>query len=243
MYGSKFGEVGGVCVHEIFTQTHTRCSCVQNNPTQCRPTAAQALEHKWIKMHLDPVEGDMNTPKPKLLQASMRGATFQKYLALQKLKKAALVVIASNLTQDQVGSLGDIFRQNDQSGDGTMTLTELDAAIASGNFSKDIQVELAAMKEELSLSDSDTLNWKAFLAATMDKNLVIREDKIRFAFEKFKHSDTDYLTLEDFTQIFESDGQAEEIFKYLDTNCDGKVSFEDFRGAVEEFVDIGAMQN
>lgn len=93
------------------------------------------------------------------------------------------------------------------------------------------------MKTELSLSDTDTLNWKAFLAATMDKNLVIREDKIRFAFDHLKHSDGDILTVEDFAGIFESDTQAKEIFNFLDTDRDGKVSFEDFRNALEECYD------
>jgi Ca2+-binding EF-hand superfamily protein len=94
------------------------------------------------------------------------------------------------------------------------------------------------MKAELSLSDTDTLNWKAFLAATMDKNLVIREDKIRFAFDRFKHSDADYLTREDFACIFESEAQAEEVFDFLDSDRDGKVSFEDFRNAMEVCIDI-----
>ena len=51
---------------------------------------------------------------------------------MQKLKKAALVVIAKNLTQAEVGSLGDIFRRIDRSGDGVMTLTELEDAISRG---------------------------------------------------------------------------------------------------------------
>jgi calcium-dependent protein kinase len=196
------------------------------------------MAHTWITMHADPVDAHVNAEKPSLLKANLRSATFQKYLALQKLKKAVLVVIASKLTRDQVGSLGDIFRRIDQSGDGTMTLTELDDAISRGNFSKEIQAELSAMKEKLALSDSDTLNWKAFLAAAMDKNLVLREDKIKVAFDHFKHSDTDYLTLQDFQAIFEQDGQALEIFNCLDLDRDGLVSFQDFRKAMEESVDI-----
>lgn len=69
------------------------------------------------------------------VKTSERSTTFQQFLAMQKLKKAALVVIASNLTQDEVGSLGDIFRRIDQSGDGVMTLTELDDAISRGKKS------------------------------------------------------------------------------------------------------------
>lgn len=63
-----------------------------------------------------------------------RGAIFQKFLAMQKLKKAALVAIAGKLTQDEVGSLGDIFRLIDKEGNGVMTLTELDDAISGGKL-------------------------------------------------------------------------------------------------------------
>jgi Ca2+-binding EF-hand superfamily protein len=108
-----------------------------------------------------------------------------------------------------------------------------------GSFPQEIQTDINALKEELRLSDTDTIgNWKAFLAATMDKNLVMREDKIKFAFDQFKHSDTDHLTLDNFAAIFESDTQAKEIFEFLDNDCDGKVSFEDFRNAMEEYIDI-----
>ncbi len=108
----------------------------------------------------------------------------------------------------------------------------------AGKFPPEIQADINAMKEELSLSDTDTLNWRAFLAATLDKNLVIREDKIRFAFDRFKHSDADILTVEDFAGIFESEAQAKEIFNYLDSDRDGKVSFEDFRNALEKCYDL-----
>ncbi|MGK3741487.1 MAG: Ca2+-binding EF-hand superfamily protein [Bacillariaceae sp.] len=95
------------------------------------------------------------------------------------------------------------------------------------------------LKEDLSLSDDDTLNWKAFLAATIDKNLVMREDKIRFAFDHFFHSENkDYLTLTDFESIFDGDTQGKELFNFLDTNGDGKVSYDDFRAAMEESIDI-----
>ena len=103
----------------------------------------------------------------------------------------------------------------------------------------DIQAKLVAVKEDLSLSDDDTLNWKAFLAATIDKNLVMREDKIRFAFDHFFHSENkDYLTLADFESIFDGDTQGKELFNFLDTNGDGKVSYDDFRVAMEECIDI-----
>jgi calcium-dependent protein kinase len=110
----------------------------------------------------------------------------------------------------------------------------------TGQFPAEIQQNINSMRAELSLTGNDTLNWKAFLAATMDKNLVMREDKIRQAFNHFKHSDADCLTLEDFIPIFpEGEAQAKEIFNYLDNDGDGKVSFDDFRNAMEERIDVG----
>ena len=103
----------------------------------------------------------------------------------------------------------------------------------------ELQAELVAMKEDLSLSDDDTLNWRAFLAATVDKNLVMREDKIRYTFDHFVHSENkDYLTLGDFDSIFEGDAQGKQVFEFLDTDVDGKVLFEDFRRAMEESIDL-----
>lgn len=117
-------------------------------------------------------------------------------------------------------------------------LTLIEISSFAGRFPQEIQEQFNTMKQELSLSGADTLNWKAFLAATMDKNLVMREDKIKLAFDRFKHSDADYLTIDDFKGIFEGESQGKEIFDFLDTNRDGKVSFEDFRNAMEEQIDI-----
>jgi len=94
-----------------------------------RPTAEEAMDHRWIEMH---AEDDGIHTMNFSLKTSQRSITFQKFLAMQKLKKAALVVIAKNLTQAEVGSLGDIFRRIDRSGDGVMTLTELEDAISRG---------------------------------------------------------------------------------------------------------------
>ena len=38
--------------------------------------------------------------------------------------------------------------------------------------------------------------------------------------------------------IFESDREAKEIFEFLDSDNDGRISFEDFRDALEEQIDI-----
>lgn len=209
---------------------------LQKDP-ETRPTASDAAKHPWILEQLEAGDPHHRRRSSTFSMSNERSAAFQKFLAMQKLKKAALVVIATKLTHAEVGSLGDIFRRIDKENDGVLTLTELDNAMVQGKVPSDIQHDINVLKEELSLAGTDTLNWKVFLAATMDKHLVMREDKIKVAFDHFKHSDNDCLTKSDFEEVFKGDGQAHEIFDYLDTDRDGKVSFDDFRGAIEEIVD------
>jgi hypothetical protein len=95
-----------------------------------RLTAAQALKHNWIQTQ---VEGaDEIERRISVARSSGRHETFRKYLAMKKLKKAALSEIANHLTQEEVGTLGEIFHSIDTDKNGVMSLQELDEAISHG---------------------------------------------------------------------------------------------------------------
>ena len=103
---------------------------LQNSP-DLRPTALKAIEHPWIVKHVPPATSD----RVKILSnQSVRGTNFQKYLGMQKLKKAALVTIARNLTHKEVGSLEDVFRKVDRTGDGRVTLTDIHDSVLRGKI-------------------------------------------------------------------------------------------------------------
>lgn len=95
-----------------------------------RLTASQALKHKWIQTQ---VEGaDEIERRISVARSGGRHETFRKYLAMKKLKKAALSEIANHLTQEEVGTLGEIFHSIDTDNNGVMSLKELDEAISHG---------------------------------------------------------------------------------------------------------------
>mmetsp|Transcript_28162 Transcript_28162/g.65145 ORF Transcript_28162/g.65145 Transcript_28162/m.65145 type:complete len:521 (+) Transcript_28162:165-1727(+) len=210
--------------------------CLLLKDPKSRLTAQQAMKHKWIKEHLEADDDDERRRK-SVSHASDRGVTFKRYMAMQKLKKAALNDIAANLTQEEVGTLEDLFKSLDKDGDGTMTLGDLDDALARENYSIKVRGDLQDLREDLCLSGTDKVNWKEFLAATMDKNLAMREDKVHLAFDHFKRSNSQSLQLSDLIGILGGEAQAREIMGFVDSDGDGKISFEDFYSAIKESIE------
>ena len=210
--------------------------CCQHAPfvILVRPSAEKALQHAWIKEQLGFDQPAPVGRRASLLHRSNRTGEFAEYLAMKKLKKAALGYIATNLTHAEVGALEDLFRSLDKNGSGSITMTELDEAIAQGNFNDQVLHDLREIRRNLEVSDGQQINYKDFVAMTMDRSLALREDNVRMAFEHFRHTEADYLTIQDLADIFGGEGQAQEVMQIIDEDGDGKVSFEDFRHAIAE---------
>lgn len=96
-------------------------------------TAAEALKHKWIQTQVKDADA-IERGIAMSLRSSVRHEEFRKYLAMKKLKKAALSEIAGHLTQEEVGTLGEIFRGIDKDNDGLMSLADLDNALTDGEL-------------------------------------------------------------------------------------------------------------
>ena len=205
---------------------------LKKNPKD-RPSASNALKHPWLREQL----GFELLPKTNISHTSTKFGEFSKYLAMKKLKKAALGYIAAHLTQSEVGTLEEMFRSLDHNGDGTITMVDLNEAIEQGNFNNEVKEGLNELRRDISLSGEAKLNYRDFVAATMDRNLAMREDNMRLAFDHFRHTDADYLTLEDLSDVFGREAPAKELMNFLDYDKDGKISFEDFRHAVAESID------
>ena len=204
----------------------------------CRPSALIALRAKWLKEQLGPEElPGISIRRASLSHHSVRTGAFSNYLAMKKLKKAALGYIATNLTRADVSSLESIFNAMDINHNGYISLKELDEAIAKGNFDESILHDLRELRTDLAISGDQKLNWRDFVATTMDRSIALREDNMKMAFEHFGHTDAEYLTIDDLSEIFGGKAQALEVMAVLDTNADGKVSFEDFRHALVESMD------
>merc|ERR1740120_385149 len=94
-----------------------------------RCTCEQALNHEWIK-----------NKAPKAKKVALTSGFVNKLRAFRsqnKLKKAALHVIAGQLDDSQIKALRDTFMALDANGDGLLTAAEMKAGLQKSGI-KDV---------------------------------------------------------------------------------------------------------
>mmetsp|Transcript_10884 Transcript_10884/g.23588 ORF Transcript_10884/g.23588 Transcript_10884/m.23588 type:complete len:492 (-) Transcript_10884:271-1746(-) len=206
-----------------------------------RLSASDALNHPWIKMNAVPAPVANHRSKRSSIAFASRSIAFIKYRDMQKLKKSALGWLATNSTNDDITALKGIFKKIDVNNDGTLTLQELDECLKDAHLPPNIQNDLRRLREDLSVSNEDSLNWRDFIALMMDKNLVMKEDNLRMVFDHFKSSDRDYITISDIVDLVGgSEKQAMDIMKLVDENSDGRIDFNEFRQMMADENMVGA---
>ena len=85
-------------------------------------TADTALEHKWLHGLAPAIERPINTNIMRSLK---------RFSGHNKLKKAALGIIADQLTEKEIGELRESFAKIDTDGNGVITISEMVAAVTN----------------------------------------------------------------------------------------------------------------
>merc|ERR1712194_809537 len=101
-----------------------------------------------------------------------------------KLKKAALQIIASQLNESQIKSLRETFQTLDNNGDGFLTAAEMKEGMTKAGLTE-IPPDLQAILEDVDSDGSGVIDYTEFLAATLDKRSYVQEDVVWSAFRIF----------------------------------------------------------
>jgi len=198
-----------------------RC-LLQKNP-QARPSARTALDHPWFSTVAQ---------LPEVAVTSGMKNNLHSFIGMNRLKKAALQVIADQLTDSEMDHLKTAFNRIDVNGDGEVTMQELeDAMMAQGDTR--LCEELQEIMAGMDIDKNNKVDYKEFLAATMDLNFFIREENIRRAFDFFDTDHSGTITITELTNVMGNAVAAKDIMKELDVNNDGVVSYEEFKAMMQ----------
>jgi len=193
-----------------------------------RYTAEQALNHEWIKNKAPKATGQ---PVSGGLVDNLRG-----FRSGNKLKKAALHIIANQLDESAIKKLRETFVELDRNGDGKLTSQEMKEGIQKAGL-KEIPPDLQQIMEDVDSDGSGVIDYTEFLAATLDRKEYLKEDIVWSAFRVFDRNGDGKISQDELKQVL-GDGDVtdalggvdaiKQLLTEVDGNGDGVIDFAEF---------------
>ncbi|XP_014505080.1 calcium-dependent protein kinase 29 isoform X1 [Vigna radiata var. radiata] len=194
-----------------------------NHDPKKRITAAEALEHPWMK------EGGEASDKPIDNAVLTRMKQFR---AMNKMKKLALKVIAENLSEEEIKGLKQMFNNMDTDRSGTITYEELKSGLTKLG-SKLSEYEIKQLMEAADVDKSGTIDYQEFITATINRHKLEKEENLYKAFQYFDKDNSGYITREELRQALTEyqmgdEATIDEVIDDVDTDNDGKINYQEF---------------
>ncbi|CAH0476674.1 unnamed protein product [Peronospora belbahrii] len=183
-----------------------------------RLTAEEVLRHPWISG---------SAPRSSMTLNPNIFSSLKRFTGNNKLKKAALGVIADLATEGEIAELKNQFMAIDTDGNGVITVSELAEALRDTGLGM-IEEEVLELVKGIDIDGDGLVDYPEFLAATMKRNLANQKEHLMNAFNYFDTTNTGHITKADLVQFMGSEEQAQEIINDVDANGDGVISFEEF---------------
>ncbi|EOA16344.1 hypothetical protein CARUB_v10004493mg [Capsella rubella] len=187
-----------------------------------RISAAQALEHPWIR-------GGEAPDKPIDSAVLSRMKQFR---AMNKLKKLALKVIAESLSEEEIKGLKTMFANMDTDKSGTITYEELKTGLAKLG-SKLTEAEVKQLMEAADVDGNGTIDYIEFISATMHRYRFDRDEHVSKAFQYFDKDNSGFITMDELESAMKEYGMGDEasikeVIAEVDTDNDGRINYEEF---------------
>jgi len=199
-----------------------------------RYTAEQSLNHVWVKNKAP--KAVANADIGSGMVENLRG-----FRSGNKLKKAALNIIAGQLGDEQIKKLRETFMALDNNGDGLLTPNEMKEGLAKAGL-KEIPPDLQQIMEDVDSDGSGVIDYTEFLAATLERKAYIQEDVCWSAFRVFDRNGDGKISRAEIGAVL-NEGDIEsacgaaavaELLKEVDKDGDGEIDFQEFMGMMKQ---------
>lgn len=235
----SFDAVGWQRVSEEAKQFIRRLLCA--SPSE-RIRASEALGNHWLTSTLGIAEAGVKKPTlgSELLDR------LRMYKTQHLLKKATLQIIAWRfLDHERIQTMEDAFRQLDVNGDGVLSVSEIRAGLEHAGV-QDMPRDLQQIVDSVDTEGNGTINYTAFLAATMERRSTLLDDVLQAAFNVFDKDGDGKISAEELREVLDPHttgklcSQAEhaeriaEIIRQADKNGDGQIDFQEFAYMMNE---------
>ncbi|XP_072951407.1 calcium-dependent protein kinase 20-like [Typha angustifolia] len=195
-----------------------------NPDPQKRLTAQEVLDHPWL----------LNAKKaPNVSLGETVRARLQQFSVMNKFKKRALRVIAEHLSVEEVADIKDMFQNMDTNNNGKITPEELKCGLHKfGHQVTDADVQV--LMNAADVDGNGTLDYGEFVAVSIHLRRIGNDEHLHKAFTYFDQNKSGYIEIEELRECLadDFDPNHEEVINAIihdvDTDKDGKVSYEEF---------------
>lgn len=188
-----------------------------------RADANEVLRHEWMQ------ENGVASDKP--LDNAVVGR-LKGFAAMNKLKKTALMWMATNLPREEIEGLKQMFTAIDTDRSGTITVEELKKELRKKKFQIS-DGEMQKIMDDIDVDGNGVIDYNEFIAATMNVNKLENEEQLVKAFEHFDTDNSGYITrdelMEALTKYGNVDENIEQILRDVDKDGDGRIDYGEFR--------------
>merc|ERR1712151_260775 len=175
--------------------------------------------HDWIK-----------NKAPKAAAVSLQQNfvdNLKSFRSQNKLKKAALHIIAGQLNEGQIKKLRETFMALDNNGDGLLTTAELKEGIQKSGL-KEIPEDLQNIIEGIDSDGSGQIDYTEFIAATLEKKQYLEESTVWAAFRVFDRNGDGKISPEELRHVLGDEDVKNMFSTDVDTSGDGLIDFQEF---------------
>ncbi|KAJ9565392.1 hypothetical protein OSB04_001358 [Centaurea solstitialis] len=169
-------------------------------------------------------------------------ARLKQFSVMNKLKKRALRVIAEHLSAEEVAGIKQGFDLMDTSKQGKINIVELKAGLQKlGHQIADADLQI--LMEAGDVDRDGFLNYGEFVAISVHLRKMGNDDHLKDAFAFFDKNKSGYIEVEELREALADEDEAnnEEVISAIihdvDTDKDGKISFEEFTAMMKAGTD------
>uniref|UniRef100_A0A0A8ZKE8 EF-hand domain-containing protein n=1 Tax=Arundo donax TaxID=35708 RepID=A0A0A8ZKE8_ARUDO len=161
---------------------------------------------------------------------------------MNRFKRRALRVIADHLSAEEVEDIKEMFKVMDTDNDGIVSYEELKSGIAKfGSHLAESEVQM--LIEAVDTNGRGALDYGEFLAVSLHLQRMANDEHLRRAFLFFDKDGNGYIEPEELQEALLEDGAADsmdivnDILQEVDTDKDGKISYEEFAAMMKTGTD------
>eukprot|EP00261_Vitis_vinifera_P036056 XP_019077299.1 PREDICTED: calcium-dependent protein kinase 13 isoform X2 [Vitis vinifera] len=198
-----------------------------------RLTAKQVLEHSWLQN----AKKAPNVPLGDVVKARLK-----QFSMMNRFKRKALRVIADHLSTEEVEDIKESFKKMDTDNDGIVSIEELKSGLRKFG-SQLAEAEVQMLIETVDTNGKGTLDYGEFVAVSLHLQRMANDEHLRKAFSYFDRDGNGYIERDELRDALMEDGAddctdvANDIFQEVDTDKDGKISYDEFAAMMKTGTD------